>query len=259
MSEIAHADVGYDPSHFAVLAALEEDSFWFQTRNALIIWALRRFFGSATRILEVGVGTGFVLRAVRQAFPTAELWGSDLHVEGLRYAGARLKADAALVQVDARSMPFREHFDVVCAFDVIEHISDDVRVLDEMHRVLRGRGGIVLTVPQHAFLWSPADAAAGHARRYGVRELAAKARHAGFDVVYQTSFISLLLPVMYLSRLRSRRSGRYELAGELKVHPALNRLFRLVSAVEGGAIRCGIRFPAGGSQLLIAMRRQKVN
>jgi SAM-dependent methyltransferase len=152
-------------------------------------------------------------------------------------------------------MPFRSSLDVVCAFDVIEHISDDDRVLEEMNRILRGRGGIVLTVPQHRFLWSPADAAAGHARRYGVQELAAKARRAGFDVVFQTSFVSLLLPVMYLSRVRCRRSGNYDLAGELKVHLVLNRLFRLVSAVEGGAIRRGIRFPAGGSQLLVAVRR----
>ena len=136
MSEVAQAHVEYDPSHFAVLAAREADSFWFQIRNDLIIWALGRFFGSATRILRLGVGTGFVMRAVRHAFPHAELWGSDLHIEGLRYAAERLKGDAALVQFDAQSMPFREQFDVVRAFDVIEHISDDARVLEEMHRIL---------------------------------------------------------------------------------------------------------------------------
>jgi methylase of polypeptide subunit release factors len=83
MGEVEQAHVGYDPSHFAVLAALEADSFWFQIRNDLIIWALGRFFGPATRILEVGVGKGFVMRAARHAFPNAELWGSDLHIEGL--------------------------------------------------------------------------------------------------------------------------------------------------------------------------------
>jgi ubiquinone/menaquinone biosynthesis C-methylase UbiE len=256
MDELTQTPTGYDPSYFRLLASLEDDSFWFQIRNELIVWALGHFFGTATRIMEVGVGTGFVMRAVRQAFPGAELWGSDIHVEGLRHAARRLKQDAALVQLDARSMPFGECFDVVCAFDVLEHIADDRRVLEEMHRILRGRGGIVLTVPQHMFLWSPADEAAGHARRYAARELAAKTRSVGFDVVFQTSFVSLLLPVMYLSRVRSRRSGTYDLAGELKAHPVLNRIFRRISDLEGGAIRRGIRFPAGGSQLLVAVRRR---
>ena len=64
--ELALHNCDYDPKHFDLLFALEDNSFWFQARNHLIVWALRRFFPKAERIMEIGVGTGFVMRAIRQ-------------------------------------------------------------------------------------------------------------------------------------------------------------------------------------------------
>jgi len=246
----------YDPKHFPLLAKLEDGSFWFHTRNQLIGWALTRFFPAAEEILEVGVGTGFVLRALHDILPHARLCGSDIHTEGLRFAAARLGPEVELLQLDAKAIPFRDHFDVACAFDVLEHIREDESVLEQMRLCLRKNGGIVLTVPQHMFLWGPADEAAFHQRRYYANELAAKVRAAGFEVLFKTSFVSFLLPALYLSRLRSRRSRMYDLEDELRIQPTLNALFRSVSAVETRLIRAGVRMPAGGSQLLVAVRRQ---
>ncbi len=254
--ELAHHNCDYDPRHFGFLFALEDNSFWFQARNDLIVWALRRFFPEAERIMEIGVGTGFVMRAIQQAFPNARLYGSDIHVAGLQFAAARLGNRLDLMQMDARHIPFREHFDVVCAFDVLEHIEDDEAVLDEIRLSLRGNAGVVLTVPQHMFLWGPVDEAAFHERRYKTRELAAKVRAAGFEVTFKTSFVSILLPLLWLSRRRSRKSGEYDLTQELALPPALNRCLRGISAIESALIRAGIAMPVGGSQLLVAARRR---
>jgi SAM-dependent methyltransferase len=254
--ELARHNCDYDPRHFDLLFALEDNSFWFQARNDLIVWALRRFFPKAEHIMEIGVGTGFVMRAIRQAFPNARLYGSDIHVAGLQFAAARLGNRLDLMQMDARRIPFREHFDVVCAFDVLEHIQDDEALLDEIRLSLRRDAGVVFTVPQHMFLWGPADEAAFHERRYKTTELAAKVRAAGFEVTFKTSFVSILLPLLWLSRRRSRKSGKYELARELAVPPALNRCLRGISALESVLIRAGIALPVGGSQLLVATRRR---
>ena len=253
--ELAHNNCDYDPRHFSFLFALEDDSFWFHARNNLIVAALRRFFPKAEHIMEIGVGTGFVLRAIQQAFPNATLYGSDIHVAGLQFAAARLRNRLDLMQMDARRIPFREHFDVVCAFDVLEHIQDDEAVLDEIRLSMRRDAGLVLTVPQHMFLWGPADDAAFHERRYQTTELAAKVRAAGFEVIFKTSFVSILLPLLWLSRCRSRKSGKYDLARELAVAPALNRCLSGISAIENVLIRAGIALPVGGSQLLVATRR----
>ena len=252
--ELARENSDYNPDFFRVLVDLEDKSFWFRARNRLILWSVSRFFPDARSVLEIGVGTGFVTRALRTALPQAEMWGSDIHVEGLRFAAGRLQDSATLFQMDACRIPFRAEFDLVGLFDVLEHIEDDEAVLREIGRALKPGGGILLAVPQHMSLWGPADDLARHKRRYAAGELARKVREAGFDVILKTSFVSLLLPVLYASRLRSRRTRTYDLLAELRIHPALNLLF--LSRAQRGAtlIRSGLRLPAGGSQFLVARR-----
>ena len=70
------SSTGYDAALFDEVAELEAQSFWFRARNRLIVSTLRRHFPDARSILEVGCGTGYVLTALRAAFPEARLVGS---------------------------------------------------------------------------------------------------------------------------------------------------------------------------------------
>ena len=246
---------GFDPTLFAELARLEARNFWFRARSRLIVWALRRFFGDARSLLEIGCGTGFVLSGIAAALPHLRLAGSEAAAAGLSFAASRVSG-AELMQMDARRIPFEAEFDVVGAFDVIEHIEDDRAVLREMHRAARPGGGILLTVPQHPFLWSEFDVRARHVRRYAARELREKVLEAGFEIVKMTSFVSLLLPLMMLSRLAQRAPKRdYDPLAELRLAGWLNALFEAVLGLERGLIRAGVSFPAGGSLLVVARRR----
>lgn len=91
--ELAMSGTGdfFDPDKFKELAALEDANFWFQARNELILYALHRYFGKPLHYAEIGCGTGYVLRAVEQAFPDAEIVGTELFVEGLKFALQRCK------------------------------------------------------------------------------------------------------------------------------------------------------------------------
>jgi SAM-dependent methyltransferase len=72
------------------------------------------------------------------------------------------------------SLPFSDQeFDLVCAFDVIEHVEDDRRVFGEVSRVLKDRGVLIFSVPVHADLWTEFDDWVGHARRYDPSDLLA--------------------------------------------------------------------------------------
>src|SRR5690242_15719893 len=110
--ELMQDNTDYDPDYFRLLITLEDGSFWFESRNRLILWALGRSFPGLRSLLEIGVGTGFVTRALRAALPRAEIWGSDVHVEALRFAAERLDDSVRLFQMDARRIPFREEFDL---------------------------------------------------------------------------------------------------------------------------------------------------
>lgn len=252
--EIARTAEGFDPALFAELARLEARNFWFRSRNRLIAWALRRYFAHAQSLLEIGCGTGFVMAGIAGAVPGIRIAASEAHVAGLGFAAQRVPG-ACLMQMDARAVPFAAEFDVVAAFDVIEHIEDDRAVLREMHRAARPGGGILLTVPQHPWLWSEFDVRARHVRRYTARELRGKVLAAGFEIVKMTSFVSLLLPLMLLSRLRARAPGPdYDALAELRIAGWRNAMLGGVLACERGLIRAGLAFPAGGSLLLVAYR-----
>jgi SAM-dependent methyltransferase len=247
------ASAGFDETYFQHLPRLEERSFWFRSRNALIIWALRRYFPHAQSMLEVGCGTGFVLRGVRDAFPQMRLVGGEPFEAGLAVAAQRVP-DAELMKLDARELPFREEFDVIGAFDVLEHIDDDERALAAMYSALRPGGGLLATVPQHPRLWSAADEFSRHVRRYRRGELPSKLRDRGFDVLRQTSFVSLLLPVLALSRLRFRNEKAFDPLSEFRAPPFVDSALGWVLAAERTLIRSGLSFPAGGSLLVVARR-----
>ena len=120
---------------------------------------------------------------------------------------------------------------------------------------MRHGGGLVITVPQHAFLWSQYDVHAHHVRRYSAQDLRAKVLGAGFRVVMMTSFVSLLLPLMMLSRRLQRKStADYDVLADLRVGRLTNFVLESILAIERVLIRIGIRFPAGGSLLLVARR-----
>jgi SAM-dependent methyltransferase len=159
------------------------------------------------------------------------------------------------LQMDARRMPFDAEFDVVGAFDTLEHIEEDAQVLAQLFQTCRPGGGMMLTVPQHPFLWSAADECAYHKRRYTRRELISKILESGFELVRITSFVSFLLPVMMLSRLRRQKlDSDFDKLAEFRIQPALNRILKEVLLVEQQLISTGISLPAGGSLLAIARR-----
>ncbi len=245
---------GYDADFFSTLAAMEPGNYWFEARNRLLVWALDRYFPAAASFLEIGCGTGFVLAAIRRARPALALAGAEVFSEGLAFAESRVPG-ATLFQMDARRIPFEEEFDVIGAFDVLEHMDDDGAVLGQMFRAARRGGGVLLTVPQHPWLWSAVDAHARHKRRYTRRRLLDAVRAAGFAVARATSFVSLLLPLLLASRL-ARRAGRHadDPLPELRVRGGVNAALAAVLAVERALITRGASFPAGGSLLVVARK-----
>ncbi len=252
--ELAVDNAGYDDDYFAELFKLEAGNYWFRARNALLIWALRRYFPQAKDYLEIGCGTGYVLSGVAAARPDFNLHASEISSRGLPFAAGRVP-QAELFQMDARAIPFAGHFDIIGMFDVLEHIEDDTRVLAQAHSALKPGGGLMLTVPQHRFLWSRYDEHAHHVRRYEAAGIADKVTRAGFRIVMTTSFVSLLLPLLAWSRrARPAPQGAYDVLADLRVGVIVNAVLATVLAGERALIRCGLRFPAGGSRLLLAQK-----
>ena len=252
--DLAREIGGYEAALFETHGGDQaERSFWTPARAALIVWALAKYAPGARRFLEIGCGTGGVLVRLEQAFPELALTGAEALVAGLHVAAKRL-ARTSLMQFDATRIPFESEFDAIGAFDVIEHIRDDNKVLSSMASALRPGGVLLLTVPQHPFWSGPADVSARHERRYTSAGLVKQVTEIGLKVECVTSFVSLLFPAMAAVRLMARmRSGSYDSADEFKIGP-FNDVFAKVMDLERWSIRHGMRWPFGGSLLLVARR-----
>jgi SAM-dependent methyltransferase len=213
--EYMHDNTGFDKSFFQPLFLLEKNHFWFQSRNELILWALKRFFPGVESFLEIGCGTGFVLSGIKDSCSHVRLLGSDIFIEGLKFAQERM-SNVELFQLSAMDIPFENEFDVIGAFDVLEHIEEDDTVLNQMF---------------HAFK--------------------SKVEAAGFHIAYMTSFVFFLFPFMLLSRFVNRSKTDIDPLTELKVHSVINRMFKGILDIERFFIRSGLSLPFGGSLLLI--------
>lgn len=252
--DLAAQNNGFNPDTFQRYAVIEAGHFWFLGRNAILGDRMLQHFPNANNILEIGCGTGFVLSNTRQVFPDAQLSGSDIFTEGLSYAKQRVPS-AFLFQMDACHIPFSQEFDLIGAFDVLEHIEDDRSALAQIYQACQPNGGLILTVPQHPWLWSSTDDYAHHKRRYTRGELVEKVQAAGFKLEYVGSFVSLLLPAMLISRwLQKSAQAEDQMDSGFKIGKLANWVMGRVMAWERWLISKEFSFPLGGSLLLVARR-----
>lgn len=244
----------YPINAFKELVEREEKHFWFKYRNQIIQWGIQKYFSNILNFMEIGCGTGFVLKGLRAKFPDLALYGSDLFIQGLQVSKGRFD-NVEMLQINALDIPYIDEFDVIGAFDVIEHIDEDLAVLDQLYKATRPGGGVMITVPQHQFLWSPADDVAYHKRRYSRQELVGKIKKAGFSIQYVTSFVTIPFPLMLLSRLFSRAQvDDFDVYREFDISPFVNMIMDWTLKIEYFFIQLGVRLPFGGSLFVVGKK-----
>jgi SAM-dependent methyltransferase len=234
------------------LVAAEPWHFWFRARRQLVLWALRSYFPRLRSLLDVGCGTGFLLEELRRTSPDLALAGCDVLLEAVCRARQRLR-DVRLFQADILHLPVRRQLDAITALDVIEHLDEDAEALAEMFRALNPGGGLLVTVPQHQWLWSVVDEFSRHRRRYSRADVLAKMHAAGFEVLRCTSFFSSTLPLVALRRFRPRGQA-FDPAAELRIPGVLNAAAAALLQPEWLLIRAGASLPIGGSLMVVAQR-----
>ena len=206
----------FDAAGIQRLLAAEDRHFWFRARNETIAALARgpiRGLPDGFRILEVGCGSGNVLRILHKlAADRGQVEGLELSPQAAD--AARARTGLSVTNGYLSDLDPHAKYDLIAAFDVLEHIADEAQVLGQMQQRLLPGGRLILTVPAHQTLWSPFDIASGHERRYSMRTLSRALRASGFRVEYVTYFMSLLFPMMWLRR-RLLKAGERDMAAML--------------------------------------------
>jgi SAM-dependent methyltransferase len=184
-----------------------------------------------------------------------EVQGIDSDAEAVQYCKERGFTNVR--QWADPPFPFEAGtFDVVSALDVVEHVDDDLGLLNEMRRLLRPPGLAVVSVPAYRFLWGPHDDINRHKRRYTLPELRTQLVGAGLKPIRLTYFNTLMFPAIAGLRLArklrggsSRPKSDFSLTAPGTANNILGRLF----AVEAPVLK-RVNLPFGVSILALAVK-----
>jgi SAM-dependent methyltransferase len=205
------------------------------------------------RLLDAGCGAGGMLGALGVYGAVS---GIDMNPELV--ALARRRGCEDVVEGVVEELPWAdESFDLVTLLDVLEHTADDLVTLEEMHRVVRPGGYLLVTVPAYEVLWSNHDVVNDHYRRYSRRTLHRAATRAGWSVERMTPFNSLLLApaaaVRFAQKLRGEQLEDH--TPDARIGPSwLHPMLELPLRLEASWLRRNRNLPAGLS-LLAQLRR----
>ena len=227
----------------------QPDYWWYRARTSLLEEVFGRFLGTPRAVLDVGSADAPSVGWMHGSHRRVSL---DLHPGGL--------VPGEGVCGSATDLPFRDgSFDVVAAFDVVEHCEDDARAVSELLRVLVPGGRLMVSVPAYGWAWSDHDVQAGHYRRYTRRQVVRLVEGAGATVTRSTYAFCAVFPLFVAERVRRklRRSpGPDEPSGPgsasrlTPVSPTADRVLMGLSRAERRVI--GRRDLPFGSSVFVA-------
>ena len=231
------------------MAELDERHWWYRARRKILAELIRREAcpPAGAEILEIGCGTGHNLAML----------GGFGHVDALELDGpARAIAEGRLGR-SVMSAPLPElagvpqrHYDLVGAFDVIEHIDDDSAAIASIAKLLKPDGKFLITVPAYQWMWSAHDKVNHHKRRYSKRTLRELIEASPLRLDKVGYFNSLLFPLAVIERFASKLRGKDD--ADFKLPPApLNSVLERTFASERHLVG-RLPLPAGLSLFAVA-------
>lgn len=226
-------------------SGMQEGHFWLQAKRVMIDVVMRRATQKKhpLNILNIGAGTGEDFKILRNY---GKLTAIDIDAATVALMPEDLVNEKLVA--DACNMPFQAAtFDVIVAFDVLEHIEHDTKAVAEIYRCLKPGGVLVFSVPAFNFLFSKHDEVLGHVRRYNKPMI--KRLLQTFTLTYLNYwFFFLFIPAAFV-RLVQRNKISNGAVGAFS-----NTIFGFVLRIENWLLQKGMRYPWGLSLIGIATK-----
>jgi SAM-dependent methyltransferase len=229
----------------------QADYWWYRVRGSLLETVLGPYAQGAADVLDVGSADGPSVSWLRGQRMHVTL---DLDPRGLKPGFG--------VCGSALQLPFAdESFDVVGAFDVVEHLDPEHVGIAELSRVLRPGGRLLISVPAYQWAWSDFDEHNGHYRRYTRQRATAALEQGGLEVLRSTYAFASTFPFFAAERLarRAKQAVSRQSVDAADIvplpssPPAVDRFLHALGRLDGRML--AKRDLPFGSSVVVAARR----
>jgi SAM-dependent methyltransferase len=237
-------------------AAVEDKHWWFVGRRRILDQIIRKLpLPTNAKILEAGCGTGGNLRMLSHH---GEVSAMELDETACELANQRQITTVRLGSLPNR-IPYSQEYDLIVAFDVLEHLDDDLGALFALKSHLKPGGWLLVTVPAYQFLWSHHDDINHHKRRYRLKGLQQVFRKADLKISYSSYFNTFLFPLVAGIRLCQKllqiENKSQSQSSDLTLpSPPVNKFLSTLFASERHLIG-KLSLPFGVSALLAAQNK----
>ncbi|TFG13422.1 MAG: class I SAM-dependent methyltransferase [Promethearchaeota archaeon] len=222
------------------------EQFWFKSKLRLIDILLKKIKKKQLTILNMGAGTGADLEIINQY---GQVYVIDINKKALALIPSNLCVEKKLT--DATNLPFPDDFfDVICSFDVYEHIKDDTKAVSESLRVLKKGGHLIFTVPAFNSLYSAHDKALNHYRRYSKKSIYILLKDTNFQ--YLSFWNTILFIPLALLRIFKKKSPPK--TDYFNLPSRLEKLFLMILQIENNYVNRGKILPYGLSLIGICKK-----
>ena len=228
------------------------DHFWVQRRFEVFRGLAGPLVENAQEMAEVGCGHGILQRQIEEVYGRA-VTGFDLNENGLKHNLSRF-SKVCCYDVFRRHATFKERFDLIFLWDVLEHIAHEDEFLQTLLFHLAPRGSLVVNVPAGQWAYSGYDRAAGHVRRYSARSLLETAKRNGLQAACWSYWGLPLVPTLLVRKVllmgRRNEGKAYSTGFGIRTN-GINRVLRTLSKFEVIPQRLA------GTSLMAVLQRQE--
>ena len=225
-----------NPLAYEEMNEIELNHWWFVGRRRILKEIiLSTGLKEELSILEIGCGTGGNLSMLSSL---GKLTAVEMDLKASEVAKRKNIHKTNDIKVLVGSLPnnmptIENKFDLICMFDVLEHIQEDKEALIKIKSYLKESGRLIITVPAYQWLYGHHDEYLHHKRRYSKKELIKAAIHSGYKINRITYFNTILFPIALVVRVYEKIKGKnFEKGSINKQGKWSNEILRYLFEIE---------------------------